>query len=122
MILSFRIVRAHCHDLQGERGERVMMKSSTVTGGGGIRLNLTETGNPRGRPILFIPGFSQCSLSWLQQLQSDLAESFRLVALDLRGHGLSEKPREAYGDSKLWADDIEAVIRALELDRPILCG
>ena len=42
--------------------------------------------------------------------------------MDLRGHGLSGKPRDAYADSKLWADDVNAVIQALALDRPILCG
>ena len=31
------------------------MKNHKTTGGGGIQLNLVETGNARGRPILFIP-------------------------------------------------------------------
>jgi pimeloyl-ACP methyl ester carboxylesterase len=42
--------------------------------------------------------------------------------MDLRGHGLSERPREGYTDSRLWADDVNAVIRALSLDHPILSG
>lgn len=53
---------------------------------------------------------------------SALAEDYRLVAMDMRGHGLSDKPREGYNDSKLWADDINAVIQSLRLDHPILCG
>jgi len=55
-------------------------------------------------------------------MNSDLAGDFRLVAMDLRGHGLSEKPREGYADSRLWADDVDAAIRALGLDHPILSG
>ncbi|HSB09995.1 MAG TPA: alpha/beta hydrolase [Blastocatellia bacterium] len=98
------------------------MNNHTITGGGGIQLHVVEAGNPSGRPILFIHGFSQCWLAWSRQLNSDLAEDYRLVAMDLRGHGLSDKPREGYADSKLWADDINAVIRALSLDHPILCG
>lgn len=98
------------------------MKHHMVTGGGGIRLHLVETGNPRGRPIVFIHGLSQCSLAWARQMNSALADTFRLVAMDMRGHGLSDKPRESYGDSKLWADDVHAVIQALQLDRPVLCG
>src|ERR1700754_3873363 len=98
------------------------MKHHMVTGGGGIRLHLVETGNPSGRPIVFMHGFSQCSLAWARQMNSELADTFRLVALDIRGHGLSDKPRESYGDSKLWADDVHAVIQALQLDRPVLCG
>jgi pimeloyl-ACP methyl ester carboxylesterase len=55
-------------------------------------------------------------------LNSDLARDHRLVAMDLRGHGLSEKPLDSYGESKLWADDIHGVIQSLNLDHPILCG
>jgi pimeloyl-ACP methyl ester carboxylesterase len=40
----------------------------------------------------------------------------------MRGHGLSDKPREGYADSRLWADDVNAAIQALALDDPILCG
>jgi pimeloyl-ACP methyl ester carboxylesterase len=54
-------------------------------------------------------------------MESALAGEMRLVAMDSRGHGLSEKPRGAYGDSRLWADDVQAVIDTLELDHPILC-
>jgi len=98
------------------------MKSHKITGGGGIRLHLVETGNSRGRPILFIHGFSQCWLAWSRQLSSDLADRYRLVAMDMRGHGLSGKPREGYADSRLWATDVNATIQALGLDHPILCG
>src|SRR5215472_14628085 len=98
------------------------MKTHRVTGGGGIQLHIVETGNSRGRPILFIHGTSQCWLQWDRQLNSSLAETNLLIALDMRGHGLSDKPRDAYGDSKLWADDINAVISSLKLDHPVLTG
>lgn len=98
------------------------MRAHTITGGGGVKLHVVETGNRRGRPVLFVHGFSQCSLVWTRQLASDLAGELHLVALDNRGHGLSEKPRDAYGDPQLWADDLQAVIDALALDRPVLVG
>lgn len=98
------------------------MRHHTITGGGGVKLHLAETGDPSGQPILFIHGISQCWMAWSRQLNSDLAGQYRLMALDMRGHGRSEKPRDAYGDSRLWADDIAAVIHALKLERPILCG
>jgi pimeloyl-ACP methyl ester carboxylesterase len=60
--------------------------------------------------------------SWSRQLSSDLADTFRLVTLELRGHGLSEKPLASYGDSQMWRDDVHAVIRVLDLDHPVLCG
>ena len=99
-----------------------MAKAYKVKGGGGIQLHVVEEGNPQGRPVLFIHGFSQCHLSWIRQLDSDLAREFRLVAMDMRGHGQSDKPRDAYGDSRLWADDVQWVIQTLGLDSPVLCG
>jgi pimeloyl-ACP methyl ester carboxylesterase len=93
-----------------------------VTGGGGVRLHVVDSGNRGARPILFIHGFSQSWLSWRHQLCSDLASDYRLVAMDLRGHGQSEKPREGYADRTLWAEDIAAVMRELELEQPVLCG
>lgn len=98
------------------------MKNHRITGGGGVQLHVVETGNPQGRPILFIHGFSQCWIAWSRQMNSELAEDYRLVAMDLRGHGLSDKPRDAYDDSRLWADDVNAVIESLTLDNPVLCG
>jgi non-heme chloroperoxidase len=98
------------------------MKTHTVAGGGGCRLHVVESGNPRGRPILFIHGFSQCWLAWSRQMSSALGDTCRLVAMDMRGHGLSDKPRDAYADSRLWADDVHATIEGLHLDHPILVG
>lgn len=93
-----------------------------VEGGGGVRLYVEETGNPTGKPLLFIHGFNQSGLCWSKQIQSDLANDFRIVTMDLRGHGLSDKPENAYEDSKLWADDIQAIIKELNLDKPLLIG
>jgi pimeloyl-ACP methyl ester carboxylesterase len=55
-------------------------------------------------------------------MNSNLVEDHRLVALDLRGHGLSDKPQDGYDDSRQWADDVQAVIEALQLDHPVLSG
>jgi non-heme chloroperoxidase len=98
------------------------MVTHSVIGGNGLRLHVRETGNPRGKPILFIHGFSHSGLAWNKQLHSAFATECRLVAMDIRGHGLSEKPHDAYGDSKMWADDVQAVITALGLDKPVLSG
>jgi non-heme chloroperoxidase len=98
------------------------MKQHTINGGGGTQLHLVETGTAQGQPILFIHGISQCSLAWGRQLSSELTRNYRLVAMDMRGHGSSGKPCDGYDDSRLWADDVDAAIRELNLERPILCG
>jgi non-heme chloroperoxidase len=96
-------------------------RTHTVIGGGGVRLHVAEAGRRTGPSVLFIHGYSQCRLAWRRQMDSDLGNDLRLVAMDNRGHGLSEKPRDAYADSRLWADDVKAVIDTLELDHPVLC-
>ena len=98
------------------------MQTYKIKSGDGIRLHVEEAGNPAGKPILFIHGYSQCRLCWKKQMNSKLTKDFRLVALDIRGHGLSDKPRDAYADSKKWADDINAVVNALGLEQPLLVG
>jgi non-heme chloroperoxidase len=95
-----------------------------VRGGGGLRLHVQEWGDPNGPPILFVHGWSQSQLCWSRQTAGLLAQDFRLVTFDLRGHGMSEKPLdvEPYVDARHWADDLNAVIGQLELDRPVLVG
>jgi non-heme chloroperoxidase len=107
--------RAHA-----EAGEPIA--THEVRGGGGLRLHVREWGNRRGPPILLIHGWSQSQLCWARQVAGGLAEDFRLVTFDSRGHGMSEKPTEArhYLDARLWADDVAAVIDHSGLDRPVL--
>src|SRR4051812_21191680 len=100
------------------------MKVHAVRGGGGLQLHVREWGRSDGPPILFIHGWSQSHLCWAKQYESALADEFRLVAYDLRGHGMSEAPLEPekYADGKLWAEDVAAIIAELHLDRVVLVG
>ncbi|MCY1083524.1 alpha/beta fold hydrolase [Archangium lansingense] len=102
--------------------EPIPVRVHTVEGAGGVALRVYDAGDEYGPPLLFVHGFSQCHLAWRRQFQSALGLGFRLVALDLRGHGNSDKPHGAYGDGRVWARDIQAVIRALDLERPLLVG
>ncbi|HVI78163.1 MAG TPA: alpha/beta hydrolase, partial [Candidatus Acidoferrum sp.] len=98
------------------------MNTHRIAGGNGAQLHVVEAGNPNGRPILFLHGVSQCWLQWSRQLDSKLADHHRLIALDMRGHGRSDKPATGYTEAKLWADDVNAVIKSLNLDHPVLSG
>jgi len=88
----------------------------------GLTIRAQVWGNPNGPQILFIHGFSQSYLSWIKQTGSDLTKSFRIVTYDLRGHGGSDKPLDAkyYQNDKAWADEVEAVIQAAHLRRPVV--
>lgn len=95
-----------------------------VEGGGGLRLHVRRFGKTDAPPIVFIHGWSQSHLSWHRQFESDLADAFDLVVMDLRGHGASQAPEGAqhYTDGDLWAADVHAVIETLGLVRPVLVG
>ena len=90
----------------------------------GLTISAQEWGNPAGPEIVFIHGFSQSDMSWMRQVDSDLAKEFRIVTYDLRGHGNSDKPLDAarYRDSKAWGDEVQAIIGTVGLKRPVLVG
>jgi non-heme chloroperoxidase len=100
------------------------MKTHDVEGGGGVRLHVREWGRADGPPVVFIHGWSQNHLCWERQYESALRDEFRLVAYDLRGHGMSEAPPGPgpYTDDRLWADDLAAVIDGLGLEHAVLVG
>ena len=56
-----------------------------------VTINVVETGDPSRSAVLFVQGIQQSWRSWLAQFADrGLRERFRLVALDLRGHGDSQ--------------------------------
>jgi non-heme chloroperoxidase len=96
-----------------------------IEGAGGARLFVEENGDPTKPTILWIHGYCQCRLSWDNQFENELlASKFHMVRLDLRGHGLSDKLADpaSFQDGKIWAEDIRAVISALQLNKPVLAG
>ncbi|RUS25279.1 Alpha/Beta hydrolase protein [Jimgerdemannia flammicorona] len=105
----------------------VQAESHFIPSTDGTKLHVLTTG-PRnnGYPsIFFLHGFGQSLYSWSPQLEDPvLTRRFHLVAIDLRGHGQSDKPtqQEAYQNGQQWAEDIRAVMDALELDRVVLVG
>ncbi|MGW4057405.1 alpha/beta fold hydrolase [Amycolatopsis sp. NPDC004747] len=82
-----------------------------VVGHGGVRLGLRVEGEANSRPIVFVHGWAQSARCWDAQLADPaLTERFRLVAMDLRGHGASDVPVTGYDDPHVWADDLAAVL------------
>lgn len=98
------------------------MRTHVIEGGGGIDLHVRDVGSLEAPPIVLVHGWSQHHVSWLKQFESSLVDEFRLVAMDLRGHGQSERPHalESYTTGSLWADDIAAIISSLQLISPVL--
>lgn len=100
-------------------------KAVSVKTPDGLTISAQDWGNPNGPGIIFVHGFSQSSMSWIKQVtDADLAKEFHMVTYDLRGHGNSDKPLEPerYRDSKAWGDEVQAVMAATGLKRPVLVG
>ena len=102
--------RARADDMPGKVGH--------VTTNDGVRLNYIEAGS--GKPILMIPGWSQTAEQFKYQL-TGLSDRYRVIALDMRGHGDSDKPEHGYKIARL-AKDVRDVITALDLDEVNILG
>ena len=84
----------------------------------GVNLHYLEAGS--GKPILMIPGWSQTAEQFRHQLEG-LSDRYHVIALDLRGHGESDKPAFGYKISRL-AKDVRDAIEAIELDEVNILG
>jgi pimeloyl-ACP methyl ester carboxylesterase len=85
---------------------------------GDARLFYTEEG--AGPPLVLVHGLGADSHDWNWQIPA-LAQWYRTVAVDLRGHGASSVPASGYGihDS---VDDLVAILDALHIDRAVVVG
>lgn len=84
----------------------------------GVKLNYQVAG--RGKPLLFLHGWSMCSRVWKYQAES-LSSDFQVICLDLPGHGLSETPPGAC-DLTTLARDVARFIEGLRLQQVVLIG
>jgi pimeloyl-ACP methyl ester carboxylesterase len=67
----------------------------------GVGLHYVERGT--GSPLLLVHGWSQTAEQFSHQLNA-LAETYRVIAYDHRGHGLSDQPEYGYRVHRLAAD------------------
>jgi non-heme chloroperoxidase len=93
-------------------------EAGQVTTSDGVSLSYLEAGS--GKPILMIPGWSQTAEQFRHQLDG-LSDRYRVIALDMRGHGESDKPEFGYKISRL-AKDVRDTIEALDLDEVNILG
>jgi haloacetate dehalogenase len=84
----------------------------------GIRLHYVREG--QGPPLVLLHGWPQTWYCW-RKLLPPLAQRFTVVAPDLRGYGLSDKPPGGY-DKRTMAGDVRALLQGLGHRRVALVG
>lgn len=84
-----------------------------------LRLHYRDWGG-QGRPLVLIHGLASNARIW-DLAAPILAENFAVVALDQRGHGLSDHPDEGY-DFATISGDLESFLQMLGISRPVLVG
>jgi pimeloyl-ACP methyl ester carboxylesterase len=89
----------------------------------GIGLRLLESGPAAGPPVVLVHGWGACIYTFRYTVEALAAAGYRVVAFDLRGHGLSDKPAapDAYRLEALLAD-LEGVLETLRLGAVHLIG
>ena len=90
-----------------------------ITTPDGVRIAYHELGAGDPAIILIHGGFGNREGFGLQE--EYFSPNHRCIAVDLRGHGDSDKPDELY-TMEQHGDDVAELIRQLELDRPVLVG
>ncbi|MBI5566357.1 MAG: alpha/beta hydrolase [Chloroflexi bacterium] len=85
----------------------------------GLKFHTIDWGG-RGEPIVLLHGLASQAHIW-DLVAPLLIESFRVVAIDQRGHGLSDKPDTGY-DFTSMTRDLDQILMALEIERATLIG
>ena len=89
----------------------------------GLRVRLLEAGSPSGKPVILVHGWGACVYTFRHVVPALARAGRRVLALDLRGHGLSDKPVGA-GEYTLDAilHDMRDFLPAVGIDRADLLG
>ncbi len=95
--------------------------ASAITTADGVQLYYKDWGPKDGPVVTFSHGWPLNSDSWESQMLFLASEGYRVVAHDRRGHGRSSQPWEG-NDMDHYADDLAAVIEALDLKDVTLVG
>ncbi len=85
----------------------------------GATIHWTSTG--RGPAIIFVHGWTCDESSWQSQVPA-FSKSYRVITLDLPGHGKSDLPRDGKFSMELFARAVEAVRSEAKVERAVFAG
>ena len=85
----------------------------------GVKSAFAETGSG-SPPIVLVHGWT-CNHTYFAPQRDHFSSRHRVVSVDLRGHGQSDKPKGPYTIAG-FADDLAWLCRELGLDKPVVIG
>jgi pimeloyl-ACP methyl ester carboxylesterase len=88
--------------------------------GNGLHLAYLERGDPHGPAVVLVHGYTDSAQTWVPLLPY-LAPQLRLILVDLRGHGRSDKPECCYTRVD-FAYDIKLLLDRLRIERAAVVG
>ncbi|HST07021.1 MAG TPA: alpha/beta hydrolase [Gemmatimonadaceae bacterium] len=89
----------------------------------GLRVRVVERGEPASPPVLLIHGWGCTAYVYRYNMPTLADAGYRAVAVDLKGHGLSDKPLD--GDEytiESMVEHVHDILDVLGLDRPAVVG
>jgi pimeloyl-ACP methyl ester carboxylesterase len=88
-----------------------------------IRLAVYEAGPIDGKPVVLLHGFPELAFSWRHQMPALAAAGYRVIAVDQRGFGKSDRPPQVadYHMRELTAD-MEGLLDALGFEQAVFVG
>jgi len=86
----------------------------------GVRVNYEVAGE--GKAVVLIHGYTGSSQDWSNQM-SALSPTYRVITVDLRGHGKSSAPsREMDYSIELFVEDVHSILNHLNIEKCCLVG
>jgi pimeloyl-ACP methyl ester carboxylesterase len=86
----------------------------------GLAIHSATTGNGKAT-VIFIHGWTCDSSSWAAQVPA-FAKKYRVITLDLPGHGKSDSPKDGKFSMDLFARAVEAVRQEAKAEKVVLVG
>ncbi len=95
--------------------------SKFIDMGGDVSAHYRDEGNPNGRTLLLVHGFSASLQTW-EPWVAALGGEYRMVSLDLPGHGLTRTPASYAPTMEGYADLVDAFAEKLKLGKVVVIG
>lgn len=115
-VARFAVVAATLCQLPASAAENLSFDSD------GVKIRYVDRGPRDGEPVVLVHGFA-CNVEFQWgPVVPKLAREYRVIALDCRGHGKSDKPHDADAYGLKMVDDVKRLLDHLQLERAHIVG